>query len=328
MKFSAHVYWRRLRVAILVTFLSAPTLVVAQGAVGSGPLTSRLPETEPQVGVLSIGFLKLVPGLTVREIGVDDNVFDEALNPKRDWVVAGTPDMAAFMRLRRAQISAYGGVEMQYYNTYTSERAISPQARARVDLLLSRDRPFVGAGETQSRTRPNGEIDVRADQIQDELSGGVGFELSAHAMAFGSVVSTRHKYEDAEQSGVDLAEALNREGTEYLGGVKTDLTPLLSLQVRGGYKKDEFRYDPMRNGDSRSATAVFTFAPDAVITGMATVGFQDYKPVDPLVAVYRGVTGSGSITYSFLEVARVSGSDTCTVTSPYPMTIVPADLLD
>jgi len=142
--------------------------------------------------------------------------------------------------------------------------------------------------------------------LQDELSGGAGFELSAHSMIFGSMINTKNKFEDAMQSGVDLARSLNREETEYIGGVKTDLTPLLSLQLRGSLKKDEFRYHAERNGDSRSATAVFTFSPDAVISGTATVGFQDYRPVDPLVDPYRGLTGSGFITYSFLELARVS----------------------
>jgi Putative beta-barrel porin 2 len=305
MRFAVHV-GGRLGVLLLIAWLARPAPVAAQGAVGSGPLTGSLANVEPQVGVISLGFLKLAPGLTIREIGFDDNVFDEAVNPKKDFVAAGTPDIAAFMRLPLVQFSAYGGVEMQYYKDYESERDISPQARARVDFLLSRVRPFVGAGETRSRTRPNGEIDVRASQIQDELSGGVGFELSAHSTIFGSMIATKNKFEDATQSGVDLAQSLNREGTEYMGGLRTDLTPLTSMQLRGSYKKDEFRYDPQRNGDSRSATAVFTFAPEAVITGTATVGFQDYKPVDPLVEPYRGLTGSGFITYSLLEVARIS----------------------
>jgi hypothetical protein len=306
MRWSAQIRRRLVSVVVLAALLACPALAAAQGAVGSGPLTGSLADTEPTVGVFSLGFLKLAPGLTVREIGVDDNVFDESVNPTKDWVVAGTPDVAAFMRLRWVQVSAYGGLEMQWYKDSTSEREISPQTRARVDFLLSRVRPFVGAGQTKTRTRPNGEIDVRANQVQEELSGGVAFELSAHSMVFASTISTSNTFEDAEQSGVDLAESLNRDGTEYQGGIKTDLTPLMSLQVRGSFRKDDFRNDPTRNGDSRSADAVFTFAPVAVIAGTATVGYQDYEPDDPLVDGYRGLTGSGFISYSFLELARIS----------------------
>lgn len=306
MKLSAQIRRRLLSVIIVVALLASPALAAAQGSVGSGPLTSSLTDTEPTVGVFSFGFLKVAPGLTVREIGVDDNVFDEAVNPTRDWVVAGTPDVAAFMRLRWVQISAYGGLEMQYYKDSEGEREISPQTRARVDFLLSRFQPFVGAGQTKTRTRPNGEIDVRANQVQEELSGGVAYELSAHSMLFASAISTSNAFEDADESGVDLAQSLDREGTEYQGGLKTDLTPLLSMQLRGSYKKDEFRNDPTRNGEFRSAAAVLTFSPVAIISGTATIGYQDYEPVDPLVARYRGLTGSGFLGYSLLEVARIT----------------------
>ena len=123
-------------------------------------------------------------------------------------------------------------------------------------------------------------------------------------MICASAVRTDTDYRDAFQSGVSLEQSLSRRSTEYQGGLKFDVTPLLSLQLRGGYKKDEFTRNPLRNGDSRMATAVLTFDPVAVISGIATFGFQDYKPVDPLVEPYRGVTGSGFITYPFLEVGR------------------------
>ena len=85
---------------------------------GSGSLTSTLAETEPATGALRIGPLRVAPGLTIREIGHDDNVFDEAENPKEDWVIAGTPDVSLFTRLRFVQLSAYFGSEMQYYHEY------------------------------------------------------------------------------------------------------------------------------------------------------------------------------------------------------------------
>ena len=54
-----------------------PDVAAAQSSVGGGPLTSTLPETEPTVGVLTVGRVRFAPGLTVREIGWDSNVFDE-----------------------------------------------------------------------------------------------------------------------------------------------------------------------------------------------------------------------------------------------------------
>ena len=284
--------------------LAISTTAAAQGAVGSGPLTSPLPDAEPTAGVIRLGPLRVAPGVTVREWGHDDNVFDEAENPKEDWVIAATPDVSVFTRLRLVQLAAYAGSEMQYYWTYESERDIGYSYSARVNLLFSRLTPFVGGGTNRVRTRPNGEIDVRADHKTDELSGGVAYELSSKSQMFAAAIRTDVDYEDAFQSGVSLDQSLSRRATEYQGGLQTLLTPLLKMQVRGAYRKDEFELDPARNGDSRMGTVVFAFDPAAVVSGTATIGYQDYRPVDPLVDAYRGVTGSGFITYPFLEFGR------------------------
>lgn len=278
----------------------------AQGAVGSGPLTSSLAQSAPESGVIRLGVVSLAPGLTIREIGHDDNVYDVNDNPTEDWVVAATPDVSAFARTRFAQLSAYAGSDMQWYKDEESERAIGHMFRGRVDFLLSRFSPFIGAGRTRTRTRPNGEIDVRADLQNDEVSGGIAYVLSGHAQLFGSAIRTETDYRDAFQSGISLEQSLSRRSTEYQGGLKTDLTPLLSMQVRGGFRKDEFVRDPLRNGESRNAMTVFTFDPAAIIGGIATFGYQDYRPDDPLVSAYRGMVGSGLLTYRLLEIARIN----------------------
>lgn len=278
----------------------------AQGAVGSGPLTQALTETEPQSNVMSIGRIKVAPGITVREIGKDKNVFDEAENPKEDWVAAGTPDLAAFLLTRFAQISTYVGSEMQYYQHYKSERSIGLNARGRIDILLSRFRPFIGGGYERSRTRPNGEIDVRANLVNQEASGGAAFELSAHAVVFASAVATSVDYRNAFQTDISLDQTLSRDADEYIVGVKTDLTPLASLQVRGSWKEDRFRNDKLRNAKSTNGAAVFTFAPQAIVSGSATIGYQDFVPDDPLIRPYRGLNGSAYLTFTLFELARVN----------------------
>lgn len=295
--------WRRVASAAGAALLLAST-AAAQGGVGAGPQTSSLADKEPTTNVIKVGLVRIAPGLTIREIGRDDNVFDEAVDPKADWVIAGTPDISVFTRLRFVQLSGYAGSEMQYYHTYESERSIGYSFRGRADILVSRISPFIGAAETHTRERPNGEIDIRADQVNNELSGGIAYELSAHAQMFAAAIETKTRFEDAFQSGVSLEQSLTRRGLQYQGGLRTALTPLLTMQLTGGYQEDQFRYDPTRNGSQRSFSAGFTFDPAAVISGGASIGYQDYRPVDPLVEPFRGVVGSGFITYPFLEIGR------------------------
>ena len=241
------------RALAFLSLLAFAHTAAAQSAVGTGPLTATLADAEPTTGVLSVGPVKLAPGIVVKEIGWDSNVFQETKEegPKDDFVAALTPDVAMFSRLRFVKVSAYAGAEMAYYHKYESERSLGHLLRGRVDVLLSRVRPFVGGGQTKTRTRPNGEIDVRADRKETELSGGVAFDLSANSVVYGSAVEMSTRYENALNDGVDISETLSRDSRDYSGGLKTDLTPLTSLTVSGSVREDTFLFDPLRNADNR-----------------------------------------------------------------------------
>jgi hypothetical protein len=174
-----------------------------------------------------------------------------------------------------------------------------------VDLLLSRVRPFFGAGHTKTRTRPNGEITARATRKEEELSGGVAFELGAHSAVYVSTIRTSSTFKDAFEENLDLGQSLSREGVEYLAGVRTELTPLTALVLSAGVREDTFRFLPLRNADSRMAAATVKIDAAAAVTGSVTVGYNDFNPVDPRVKPFRGITGSVALAYSLLEVGRL-----------------------
>ena len=286
--------------------LGAAGRASAQSSVGQGPLTTSLPDVEPTVGVLTLGPVKVAPGLTIRELGWDSNVFDEAPeeSPKSDWVVAAQPDISAFSRLPIVRLSGYAGSELTYYKTYESERSVGYSVRGRADFLFSRIRPFIGGGSAETRERPNGEIDTRADRQLSEVSGGVAFDLSPTSLIYGSGFRSNEDYENAFEDGVDLSQTLTREVQNYQAGLKTDITPLLSLQVFGSYQEDTFPFEPARDSDSRLATAIFSFDPEAVVTGSINLTFRDMEFADGGLEDYRGFTGSAAIIYPFLEIGR------------------------
>jgi hypothetical protein len=293
-------------IALAVTLVASAAPAAGQTSVGSGPLTSTLADTEPVSGVLSMGPVKVAPGVVVREIGWDSNVFGDNEDPKEDFVTSIKPDVSIFSRLRFLKLSAYAGTDLSYYRTYESERSVGHDVRGRADLLLSRLRPFVGAARTVNRTRPNGEIDGRADRAERELSGGVAFDLSANSLTFVSASRTATEFEDSFEEGVDLRQSLNRESHDYQAGIKTDLTPLLSLTLAAGYREDTFDLDPLRNSDSRTATAGFRFSPDAIVSGAINLSYRDFTPVDPGIAPFRGFAGTVAMAYPFLEVGRLN----------------------
>ena len=288
-----------------VLVLGAAARVQAQGAVGTGPLTAPLADAEPTSGVLRAGPVRLAPGITVSQMGTDSNVFNEAVDPKDDFVIAAIPDVSFFTRLRFVKVSAYGGADLNYFRTYTGERSAGYIGRARVDLLLGRLFPFVGYGQNRRRERPNSEIDTRANQVQTEKSAGLGFELSPTSAIYVSAIRSTTEFQNAVQSDVDLGQSLNRTSEDFNGGVRTALTPLSTLTLRGGLKRDLFVAVPERNADARYFDASFNFVPQAVINGTATVGYTDFQPTDPGVKPYRGLTTSVALTYPLLEIGRL-----------------------
>lgn len=292
---------------VVAALLATPRRAAAQ-AVGTGPLTQTLVDTEPTSGVFSWGHVKFAPGLVVSEAGHDSNVFDDNVNPKDDWVIRLTPDVSMFSAVRFAKLSFYVGSQLGYYHTYTDENFAGYEYRGRIDLLASRFQPFIGGGETRARTRPNGEIDTRADQKQQELSGGVSFALGPHQKVYLGVAKSRNEFFNAVEDGVDLSEALNHDTTNYSGGVQTAITPLATLTLSGSFIEDRFESVPLRDADSRSVEASVLIGAEAVLSGTISVAYVDLKPVDPLVEPYNGVTVQAGITYPFMEIGRLSFS--------------------
>lgn len=291
-------------VLLIVGTLGLPLESRSQGGVGSGPVTSSLTDTEPTTGVLSWGPLKLAPGITISQIGVDSNIFHEKENPKEDFIAAGRPDLAVFTQTRFIKLSTYVGADYTYFHKYVDERSFGYGVRGRVDILLSRLFPFLAYGETKARERPNSEVDTRADSVKKEMTAGLGFRLSENASIYSSVSRQPTKYQESFEEGVDLGQSLNRYTDDYSGGLRTALTPLTTITMRGGYREDTFDADPTRNTHATYVQATFDFAPQAVVTGSATIGYQNMEADDPKIEPYRGITGAVTLSYPLLEIGR------------------------
>ena len=292
-------------VTVLCVALAASVAAAQAPNVGSGPLTGTLADTEPTGGVLHVGPVHLAPGIVIRELGWDSNVFGESIDPKGDFVAIIAPDVAAFTRLRFLQLSAYGGANFNYFKTYSDQQSVGHNVRARADVLLSRLRPFVGGGSARARAQPTGEVDVRADRIEKEISGGLAFDVSRYGQVYAAAYEYQMRFQDAFKDGVNLALTLNRDTRQYSAGLRTELTPFLSMTLSGGYLEDYFQADPSRNADTRHLSAGFKIATGAVITGMITAGYIDFKALNPDIRPYRGFVGSAAIVYPILEIGRL-----------------------
>lgn len=279
---------------------AAPAVVAAQG-----PLTEGFGDADPTTFAFRVGPLFATPGLTVREVGVDTNVFDEPVDPKRDFTATVSPDLRLFMRLGVLRFTAQSAADFTYYREFAEERAINRQLRLRTDFILGRLRPWLSGAFVQTRDRPNAELDRRAQRRGLEYGGGVGFDLSPQSRVFVSAARTETKFrEDEAFQGVDLPAAFNRTGETSSGGLEISLTPFTTLTLRGGVERDVFAESPLRDADSRTASAQLEFSPDAIIRGRLRLGYRRFTPVNPVLAPYQGVTGLVGLGYSVFGTAR------------------------
>jgi hypothetical protein len=289
--------------AVGVLLLGAPSDLRAQSAVGT------VPEAEPPASALRIGPMYIKPNLAIRELGVDGNVFDSPSEPQDDYVIVLAPDLTAYMRSGVVQLSVLSSTDLTYYHKFSSERSVARQLRVRSDFHLSRIRPTVVGAIIDARNRPNHEIDLRARRSDREMTAGVGFEVSPLATAYvGATVLDTRFIEGETYDGVALDQALNRRGNAVQAGLRLALTPFTTMTLEGQLGKDRFVTNPLRNSDSRGATAAVTFSSDAVIVGTLRVGYRDFTPADPALADFRGLVTSGALSFNGFWRGRVTGS--------------------
>ncbi len=279
--------------------LFAATLVMAAPARAQGLLDNGLPTAAPEAARYHLGPFAISPSVLIRELGVDTNVFDEHENPKRDYVVSLTPTVDIFATFGLVQAALISRTDFTWYSKYASERAIGRLARGRVDFLPSRFRLSVGGGFAQTRERPSMEIELRARRDQHEVWGGVGFEISPIARVYTTVHQMNLEFQDTEiYRGTRLSDALNRREEAIEAGLAVSVTPFTTLLVSGRRTEDRFVTDFRRDSDSQSARAELSFARDAIIQGRVNVGYRDFKPVDPAVSRFRGVTSGASLSFT------------------------------
>jgi hypothetical protein len=249
------------------------------------------------------------PVLTLREAGIDTNVFDEAANPRQDMTAVLSPQVTATLGLASMRVSTGAALDFVYFETYTSERGVNGRGTARLEAPLSRFRPFGQVGYLNSRERQSPEIDTRARRAQRELGGGLGIEVGGRAVVELSAQWSDLRYDQGQEfRDVDLGESLNRESRGVTGAVRYALSPLTQFVIDTGYSEDRFVSRPEQNTENLRASAGFEFAPDAIIRGRAVVGFRRIIAVDPAAGLSaEGVTTAVDLTYVLLGRTRFGG---------------------
>ena len=257
-----------------------------------------------------IGPLQWTPTLTLREAGLDSNVFNTQKDAKEDMTASIVPFVDSLLTLGIAQVATQGTAEYAYFQRYTNQRAINGRVSSRIAFPLSRIQPVATLSWAHVKERPSSEIDVRAPRTDRGYGGGLTTKLTSR-MALSATIDRQDTHYDSGAlfRGAELASQLNRQSTGITIGIRMAASPLTSFFVDGGASRDEFVVQRDRNTENLRGDLGFEFAPDAVIAGRAMIGYHKMQPqhasTGPGGALgFAGLTSSVSLSYTLLGRAR------------------------
>jgi hypothetical protein len=244
----------------------------------------------------------ITPGLLIREIGVDGNVFNEPEDPKSDFMFTVVPKADVAVPIaRRAMLKIASAVDLVYYQTYSSERSVNPLFVPRGELYLNKVTLFAEGSYLRTRQRPSYEIDTRSLRTERWLSAGVGYAYSPK-LSF-EVIGRRFATDyDSDEVflEVPLQETLNRDSTGGAASIKYALTPKTTLVLRGDTTQDRFEFSPSRNADTVRIMPGVEFDTRALIFGSGYVGVRSFQTLSEDLEDFQGIVAAAALGYTLL----------------------------
>ncbi len=269
-------------------------LLVAGLAPATASAQQPPPETPP--GTIVYGPLTLSPGLVIKDAGLDDNVFNEAVDPKSDVTFTITPRANVGLQVRRVHVSLVTALDYVYFNTYESERGTNLASEVRADVDLGRLRPYASLAGTNTQSRLNPEVDARARHHDKAYSAGLSLRVTSRTNLLLNARRNKIEYEPDETfRGVSLQDSFNGDLDRLEGGIGFELTPITTFSVLVERAQQRFDLSPSRNANSWRVSPTLTFSPTGLLTGSASVGFRDFDALDPALPDYTGLVASVSI---------------------------------
>ncbi len=282
-----------IRLALGLALALLPALVCAQPAID-----------DAQDARIHLGPVALDPRLSIGNVGVDTNVFNQANTPVRDFTITAGPQLDSWFRVGRLAWAGTSSASWTYFRRTATERTFNAGQSGRVQLDLGYVVPFAQGVLERGRQRPNLEIDARVRRDMTIASGGLDLLMGPRTTVTLEYGERDFRYGDVDNEGLSFARTLDRR--EELGTVRgrVVLTPLTSIAVEATSRRDRFRFSPERNGESAAITGAVEFRPLALIAGRAVVGVRRFDPVDAEVPDYTGVVSDVELSYQLRDLTR------------------------
>jgi hypothetical protein len=288
--------------------------VVAVSLAGAAPGSAQTTQEggpDPSKMRVKVGPLWLNPTMSLTNLGVDTNVFNEPADqgPKKDFTFTFTPQTEAWVRMARTWITASIREDVVWYQKYASERSSNNSYSLGWKVPFNRLFLSINANWASSRDRPGYEIDARLQHNETKYESSA--ELRTYSKTYVGVMGgwqTVSFDKNAVFLGNSLPEALNR--TSISGGLtaRHQLTSLTGILFTASRQEDRFKFSTLRDSNSTALTGTVKFDPAALLKGAATFGYRDFEPLSAGVPGYKGSTAAVDLSYAAFGTTKFSAT--------------------
>ena len=283
---------RHLKAFTIVSLLLAPAMAAGQSS--SNPFEAARHVRGP---------FAINPSLSVVDVGVDTNVFNEVSNPKSDFTAVFRPAADMWLQSGRVGLNARAQVSWNYFQHYASERYAGTDDRIRLEVQGSRFTPFGAASFLSTRDRISAEVDARVRRNEWTAGGGADVNLGAKLTARVAANRFEARYNQAEGVG-SFAAALDRREDWVGGSLRYRLTPLTTLVTDITGQMNRFVYESSRDADTLTILPGVEFDRAALVSGRGFVGYRRFDFLDPALEDFRGVVASVDLAYVLRSSTR------------------------
>jgi Putative beta-barrel porin 2 len=252
-----------------------------------------------------VGPLAVTPTIGLSNIGVDTNIFNQAVRPKSDFTATVSPQAQFWMGLGKGRLSGRARFDYVYFQQYATERAWNTYDDVRLELPLARLTPYATGTFLSARERPGYEIDARAQHQEGALTLGTDWRVSAKTTLEFAAWRTHINF-DADEvfSGTYLSEVLNRTVNGVRASVRHKLTPLTTFVLDTEAQRDRFEFSPVRDSDSVRIMPGLDLGAFALISGKARVGYRKFDALGPGAPSFEGAVAAVELGYTLLGVTH------------------------
>lgn len=292
----------RLTVACTVLLLLGASSVSAQDWKAPDP------KAEPwRDARLKLGPVFFNPTFQIRDLGIDDNVFNDPSDPRQDLTGTLAMESLAGIQVRALLITVRQSNSYVWFRKYRSERSVDGGLKATAELRLDRLRPWVSVERAESHARGGYEIDARAGRQLPAFDYGTDIRFGWRLGASVAYRSQKLEYaEDEVYDFTDLGAVLDNKLTQIRSYARYELTPFTNLIGGADITTERYVTNKLRDADATYYYGGLESSSDAPLGLNLTLGWKEQRHKDPAVPDFRGMVARGGIGFVVADTMRVT----------------------